>query len=331
MENRRNILDELRSVGPTLAEIAPVNPYSVPAEYFEKFASQVLVLIKDEKASAVLGTQTQVPYQVPGNYFQVLPDKILALVKRHESSLVLPGKTGTPYMVPENYFDDLAGNVLARVKSNNPMSVQDELEALSPLLSKLDKRTPFSTPAGYFDAFGRDMMSSMSSDEPDEMQVENLSPLMTSLRSANVYEVPSGYFQNLPQLILRKVKNDAPARVVSMTFGRKMMRYAAAAVVAGVIFIGGWLLINRQGDTVPGATVAQTEEIQRETQAKVEGLSDDELAGFLDQTISVPDILVAAAVAEIDTEDVKMMLADIPDEELKKYLVEYGDEKLLTN
>jgi hypothetical protein len=100
-----------------------------------------------------------------------------------------------------------------------------------------------------------------------------------------------------------------------------------------MIFTAGFLFINRPS-SVPSDTLAQTEEIiQRETQTNVEGLSDDELVNFLEnQTAPLPDILSAAATAEIDSEDVKMMLADIPDAELKQYLAEYSDGKeVLTN
>lgn len=334
MENRNDILIELQSISPTLAEIVPVNPYKVPTGYFESLASELLQLVREEKRSAILINATKTPYEVPENYFKNLPEQILSLVKNDEASLLLSDKLNNPYKVPQGYFDGLADKVLKRVKAEESLSPKEELESLSPLLSKLDKKTPFSTPAGYFEDLTGNVLSGMKAVDLVNEELENLSPLMERIRTQNVYRVPTGYFESLPVVILDKAKQHQPARVVSMTFRKKVMRYAAAAVVLGMIITAGVLFMNRQSSSITPGTIAQAEEkIQQETQSKVEGLSDDELLNFLEnQTAPLPEILNAAAIAEIDSEDVKMMLADIPDAELKQYLVEYSDDKeVLTN
>jgi hypothetical protein len=323
MENRSDILSELRSISSTLAEIAPANPYKVPEGYFENLTSEVLLLVREETSSAVLGQIGETPYEIPSNYFEKLPGQLLALVKSDEVSSILPDKANNLYKVPEGYFDGLAENILHRVKAEGDISPKKELESLSPLLGKLDKKTPFSTPVGYFEHLTGNVLGG----------VKAVGTLLDSLKTANVYEVPTGYFEKLPLVVLNKAKQHQPARVVSMGFRKKALRYAAAAVVAAMIFTAGFLFINKPS-SVPSDTLAQSEEIiQRETQTNVEGLSDDELVNFLEnQTAPLPDILSAAATAEIDSEDVKMMLADIPDAELKQYLAEYSDGKeVLTN
>lgn len=165
---------------------------------------------------------------------------------------------------------------------------------------------------------------------------ENLSPLMNSLKMHNVYAVPAGYFENLSVVILNKAKAMQPAKLVSMSVGKKMLRYAAAAVVTGIVITAGILFMNRQSSAIiPGTLVQAEEKIQLETQNKIKGLSDDEISGFIDnQTSSFQDFLSMASSADIDGDDVKLMLADIPDAELKQYLTEYSDsedKKVLTN
>jgi len=334
MENRNDILIELQSLSPTLAGIDPVNPYKVPKGYFENLPLEIVQLVREEKQSAILLNAARNPYNVPDDYFKNLPEQILSLVRNDEASSVLPGISNNPYEVPQGYFEELAAKILKRVKAEGSLSAKEELESLSPLLSKLDRKAPFSTPEGYFEGLTGNVLGGMKPIDFVNKELENLSPLMDSLKTENVYTVPTGYFEELPVLILDKVKQHQPAKVVSMTFRKKVMRYAAAAVVVGMIITAGVLFINRQSSTITPGTIVQAEEkIQQETQSKVEGLSDDELINFLEnQTAPLPDILSAASIAELDSEDVKMMLADVPDAELKKYLVEYSDDKeVLTN
>lgn len=334
MENRSNILSELQSISPIVAEITPVNPYRMPEGYLENFALQMLAIVQEAEPSAVLRTAISNPYQVPKNYFENLPDQILLLVKNDESSGILKDKTANPYKVPQGYFEGLADKILTRAKAQDSLSAKEELESLSPLLSKLDKKVPFSTPAGYFDELTGNVLAGTKAIDFVNQELENLSPLMSSLKTENVYKVPVGYFEGLSVSILNKVRDHQPARVVSMSFKKKVMRYAVAAVVAGMIIIAGILFINKPSSITPA--IVQTEEkIQLETQDKVKELSDDELFNFIEnQTAPLPDVLSMASLEEIDSDDVKLMLADIPDSELKQYLVEYSDDddkEALTN
>ena len=332
MESRINILSELQSISPVVAKIGPINPYEAPKGYFENFASQMLELMKETEPSAVLMKASQNPYKVPENYFNNLPEQILLLVKNEEASDVLKDKANNPYQVPSGYFEGLADQILSRVKAQDQLSAKEELESLSPLLGKLDKKVPFTTPAGYFDDLTGNVVAGMKAIEFVNEELENLSPLMSSLKAENVYEVPVGYFDDLPISVLDKVKKNQPAKVVSISFKKRVMKYAAAAVVVGMIITAGLLFINRNPSTSSGAIVQNEEKIQQETQNNVKELSDDELVNFIEnQTAPLPELLNLTASDDINSDDVKLMLADIPDAELQQYLVEYSDDKILTN
>lgn len=57
-----------------------------------------------------------------------------------------------PYQeVPAGYFDKLAGEIMSRIKNEESASAGEEMAILSPLLSRLDRKTPFSVPKGYFE------------------------------------------------------------------------------------------------------------------------------------------------------------------------------------
>jgi hypothetical protein len=283
MENRKNIINELKELSPVLAQNNPVTPYEVPHGYFEN-----------------------------------LPEAILTMVQSEEATPVLPISKQNPYSVPNGYFENLADTILTRINTEKVRSAQDEIEALSPVLGKLNKSNPYTLPAGYFEELATNITDGAKAIELVNEELENLSPLMLSLKNKNVYEAPEGYFNTLANSLLAKSKQQQPAKVVSMNFGRKMLRYAAAAVVAAVVLVSGWMYVNKT--SVTGKTTDET--IAKELNEKVKKVSDDELIKFIeDDNTAIDDNTVAAIQSsEIDASDMKDMLADISDEELQQYL-----------
>ena len=363
MKNRVYILNELREISPVVAQIGEQNPYTVPAGYFEGLADQVLQSIKADEGNTPVLPQTNNPYQVPQGYFDNLANELLKRVKADElTSPLLQQAKNNPYQVPANYFEELAGQILQRIKAddttlspalqqanNNPYEVpqsyfdslpatilnrikaeqtdnaSEELEMLSPLLSKIGKTTPFSMPAGYFDELSENAVAGAQAIEFVNGELENLSPLMTSLRNKQVYEVPAGYFEQLPEQVLTVTKAQQPAKVVSISFARRVIRYAAAAVVAGIIGIAGWMYLGKHSIKSDNAGIAG---IVPEQKKQLDSVSDDVLEKYLENQTAVPVETAPStnttANAEIDTNDMKDMLADVPDEDLQQYLEKYG-------
>ena len=364
MKNRVNILNELREISPVVAQIGDQNPYTVPAGYFEGLAGQVLQSIKADEGNTPVLPPTINPYQVPQGYFNNLANELLKRVKAEElTSPLLQQAKNNPYQVPADYFEGLAGQILQRVKADditispaltnkNPYDVpqgyfdslpatilnrikaeqtdnaSEELEMLSPLLSRIGKTTPFSMPAGYFDELSENAVAGAQAIEFVNGELENLSPLMTSLRNKQVYEVPTGYFEQLPGRVLDAAKVQQPAKVISISFARRVMRYAAAAVVAGIIGVAGWMYLGNHNSSVKhdSPTVAG---FIPEQKKQLDSVSDDVLEKYLENQTAVPVETAPAATnttanAEIDTNDMKDMLADVSDEDLQQYLEKYG-------
>src|SRR5688572_3568325 len=141
------------------------------------------------------------------------------------------------YAVPGGYFEKLPYQVLDRIKALETSNAKEELELLSPLLTQVNRKMPFSIPKGYFETLDEKIMQGIREhadyQSPGE-ELAALSPLLNTISKKLPYDVPQGYFESL-----RNGKSGKPARsslVVSIT-SRKWFRYAAAAVVGGILVV----------------------------------------------------------------------------------------------
>ncbi len=289
MNNRETILNELKELSRVLAESNPLATYQVPVGYFEE-----------------------------------LPEKMLGLVQgSEEGSVGLNEAKHNPYNVPQGYFDQLAETILKKVKATEAGSPEEEMETLSPILSKLNKKVPYTVPAGYFEELAGNVTDGAKAIELVNEELENLSPLMNSLKEQNVYDVPTGYFDGLAETVLAAAKQQQPAKVVSMKWGRSVLRYAAAAVVTGLIVTAGWLYTNNTP-----VIKASEDTVAKETQNAVKKISDEELVKFIETEDNLVDEPATTVTTneEIDATDMKEMLADVSDEELQQYVEETTPE-----
>ena len=216
------------------------------------------------------------------------------------------------YQVPAGYFEGLAEAILNRVKSQE-LSPKMELESISPLLNSLSRKTPYEVPQDYFGELSETVVGGIQAIDFVKGELENISPLMNNLKHKETYQVPANYFENLAGNILDKIKHQRqPAKVVSM--GRKIMRYAVAAVVVGIMAIGGWLYFNTKTVVTPG--VAGVETISDDTK-----VSEEEMTNFLEnETVTAAITTSFDNDTDMDEADVKEMLSDVSEDELQQYL-----------
>lgn len=277
--------------------------------------NRITILNELKESSPVLALQDpfRTPYQVPQGYFESLPGLLLELVKPNVSVSTLP-VTATPFDVPQGYFDNFADSMLSKIRALESGSASEEIAALSPLLQQLNRNNLYSVPKGYFEELPENITDGAKAIELVNEELENLSPMMSSLKGKNVYTVPSDYFERLPETILERASIGKSAKVISISFTRKITRYAAAAAVAGLIFFGGWQLLNTKPMGEIGA-VASSEKLIPSN------VSDTELLKYLENdNASVTEPAVVPAVSEeMNPDEMKDMLADISDEELQKY------------
>lgn len=222
---------------------------------------------------------------------------------------------GLPYEVPQGYFEGLAAAILARIQAGS-LSATDELETISPLLNGISRQHPFQVPAGYFAELSENIIGGARAIDFVNGNQEGIAPVLDGLQHKATYQAPVGYFGSLPETILANINKQQPAKVVSMS--RRIVRYAAAAVITGAIAISGWLYFNNSGATGTGTETAQI--IEKIGSDKT--ISDEEISSYL-ETATIPVMAVntvQVADEEMDSADLKDMLTDVSEDEIQQYL-----------
>ncbi len=219
-----------------------------------------------------------------------------------ELNSMLAGVSNTNiYTVPDGYFDMLSNDILSVVQQK-PITL-------------LEKST---VPEGYFEGLAGEIMGKIKAG----MVVEDeRSALLDGLKHINVYQVPLGYFDNLAAVILNNLPQ--PAKVVAMKQRSSFFKYAAAAVITGILGLSIISLLDKteNGDETmqPFTVMAQANVILKTNSFDqvLSTVSDDDIVNYLQNN---GEDVNAALVASV-TDD-----KNLPDE------VEYlTDDQTLNN
>lgn len=217
------------------------------------------------------------------------------------------------YSVPPGYFEALPDQMLGLVRASES-------------LAHLPKEMPFSVPTGYFDKLDEKIMEIIRG-HPDYQtsgdELESISPLLSSISKRPVYSVPEGYFENFKP----GVEGKKETRVVSIT-NRKWFRYAAAAVIAGVILMAGFIVFKNDHKDSATTTLAKFEkEVKKINDVK----STENLIDFMDAGLNEKEL--ARSNKGIKTDDIQLLLKDVPIDELKDFSEESKDieDVMMTN
>ncbi len=212
----------------------------------------------------------------------------------------LPHDSKQPvFTVPDTYFENLAASLLIKVKSQTT-SAADELEALSPVLAAIPKKLPFSVPEAYF----TDLAASLPALANDEA----LPGFLQTHTKQMPYQVPAGYFEALAAQAAATVL--PKAKVISLS--PRFMRMAAAAVVAGIIAVAGFVYVAGSRTAIdpaeqPYAWVAE----------KLKNVPRSDMEAFLK---TVDPGFGSKGLAQQG--DVRQMLRDVSTTELDAFLSE---------
>jgi len=214
----------------------------------------------------------------------------------------LPGNISNIYSVPAGYFEVFSEQVLGLIKANESLT----------WLSSLPREMPFSIPEGYFNELDEKIMEVIRR-HPDYQtsreELEAVSPLLSSISKRPVYSVPKGYFENFKP----GVEERKETKVISIT-GRRWLRYAAAAVIVGMILTAGLIQFNNHKKDSAGKTLAKFEkEVKKINDVK----STENLIDFMDAGLNEKEL--ASSQKNIKTDDVQQLLKDVPIDELKDF------------
>ncbi|TWJ02590.1 hypothetical protein JN11_01563 [Mucilaginibacter frigoritolerans] len=233
-----------------LKKVNPVNPFQVPADYFDSLAERImsyknLAELKQEGSTG--------GFAVPENYFTHLEDNIQSRINI-EAAL---NTQESGFTIPEGYFDELTNNIQSRINIEEALNTQETGFAVpegyfDELSSNIQSRIfieealnsdneAFAVPEGYFDELAGNIQSRIFIEE-------------TLAEQDEVFAVPEGYFDALHESITAKTigaetetvvtaKNEKPIKgIVRKLVFSTAFKYATAACFA--VAIGGGILIN---------------------------------------------------------------------------------------
>lgn len=137
-------------------------------------------------------------------------------------------------------------------------------------------------PEGYFESLPGLIMARIRKEECAR-ELKELSPLLYSLQGENVFTVPRGYFEGLAEQIMEKRSS---ARVVEMIPRRRnIFRYAAAAIITGIMAISGWWIIDHSAHEKTGLAVNPNAiEYQAPEQIALNEIPADAIIKYLETT-----------------------------------------------
>lgn len=176
---------------------------------------------------------------------------------------------------------------------------------------KKDIKSPNQVPEGYFEQFTEKMMERVYWEE----ELKAIAPSLLDISRKPVYTIPEGYFEQftgkLPQV---------STRVIKMTVWRKMVSYAAAAAMAGVLITGAFLYTDHTSSK--GFDIAAYNAIN--VSAEINKLPEEAIQQYLNNNV------IGGAGHELNNEQIEVTPANtvesIGDEELANYLNELGEK-----
>ena len=216
------------------------------------------------------------------------------------------------FSVPEGYFDVLSINILKNINTGSFEYTTDKL----------------SVPEGYFENLSASVLQKIRSlNETAEHELRTLSPMLYSIQNENVFEVPAGYFRNLENDILDKVIQKPQAKIVQLNKRDSVWKYAAAAIVTGVIGLSSLMMFDAQNSASSKTDESISSSIQIASQFKNEQqinaaiatLPDDDIIKYLEKTGNdIDNEVLATSVDENELPATNDYLLD--DKTLNTYL-----------
>jgi hypothetical protein len=233
------------------------------------------------------------------------------------------------YNVPEGYFEMLEALIMRRIKALDASSAAEELSHLSPLLSSASKQMPYQLPAGYFEKLEEQLLEQIINPigyKNASEEIASISPLLSSLQKKETYTAPDDYFKKAVETMPAKKET---AKVVSLGY-RKWFRYAAAAVVVGIIATASVFIFKNKTSSEEKAVAKLKTELH-----KMDDSALNELNEFIDAGLNSKETVQSDATVKKD--EVKELLKDVSDTDLEAFMkdvedaVPENDDEILLN
>lgn len=153
----------------------------------------------------------------------------------------------------------------------------------------------------------------MESKKEIQAELAAIAPLLNTLSKEPIQRVPDRYFTafsvNLPK---------EQGKLVKMPAFRRMLQYATAAVVAGVLVVGGYVYTSNSGSSFDFDHYSKLD-----VATAINTVSDDELQQYLNSATAIAG--ADNTLQSFETEEPgDPVLENISDDDLLNYLQEEG-------
>lgn len=249
------------------------------------------------------------PYRVPDGYFHQLPTSLFNLIQQ---APLTNSNNLQAFQVPAGYFEDFPARMLELVHSVD-FAQQASTESSGKFLEQISKKMPYAVPDDYFSGLASVVNDGTQAIDQVMHTLEKPAGLLEQLRNLPTYEVPTGYFDQLTDRLAPVMET----KVVQLNFRKKMIQWAAAAIITGLIFAAGWMFKDTPVNSSPeGAAMASVKIPSTITDEEIQQYLEKDPASF----VVLDTVTVTASVQNHwDAVEMKEMLADVSDEELEQY------------
>ena len=143
------------------------------------------------------------------------------------------------FTVEAGYFEGIEDELKARIEANGFYSSENN----------------FTVPAGYFEGLSANILKKIKAEESEIFtELNEYSTLLASIGNRNVFSAPAGYFENF----CFKKEQIPVAKVIKMSRTKAVFKYAAAAVITGLLGLSIINIVNKSGTGVSNETSLQT-------------------------------------------------------------------------
>ena len=195
------------------------------------------------------------------------------------------------FTVDATYFSSLAQVIIAKIYEED----------------SFDSSTDFSVPDGYFESLAGNIFTKIHALENDvTVELKGISSLIAGIENKETYTVSEGYFNNITFLN----NNRKSAKVIAINKTRLFFKYAAAAIITGLLGLSIVNIVDRNNpqttikttvETITGATKPNTVLMNGSFDEALQNVSDNEIEQYLQKSgHDVNAALVASSTDDVD-------------------------------
>lgn len=216
-------------------------------------------------------------------------------------------KNKVPYTVSSSYFNLLSDTVVSKIRTTEEVDLN------------FTKASAYTVPTGYFADLSSTIFKKIAKENGQSEifeEMEEIAPLLNTISKKPVYSVPHQYFEKADWSKKQKAEQKGDVRfLVPRT---RMLRYAAAAVIIGLLTIGLFLFSGKQG--------LDQRTVKANAVSDVKTLSEQEILEFLKTTSSSDNIVSNNSSSNQKDADIKSIVNQMSDKEIQRFLEEYGEQ-----